>query len=199
MTVKLISHSKDYMETILRAISQCYGKQATPKVLQNVIESGHISVLEHSMASFEIQCSLSVLMQITRHRHLSFSVKSTRVAEFDDYYVPEEFKGNKRFNDTIDNMMYNRDLLEQTGYSKEDSAYLLPKSTMTSMVVSGNLRAWMEYLPHRLCQRALPEHRIVAERIASELTIAMPEVFNRELRRCGNGCKEKSCNFGGAK
>lgn len=42
MTVKLISYSKDYMETILGAISQCHGKPASPKVLQSVIESGNL-------------------------------------------------------------------------------------------------------------------------------------------------------------
>jgi len=194
MTVKLISYSKDYIKTILCAISQCYGKQATPKVLQGVIESGHTSVLEHSMASFEIQCSLSVLMQITRHRHLSFSVKSTRVAEFNDYYLD-------KFGDTYaEDIMISIDSYKSAingGVPIESAAYLLPKATMTSMVVSGNLRAWLEYLPHRLCNRALPEHRIIAERIASELSIAMPEIFNRTIKRCTLGCKETSCGFGG--
>lgn len=204
MTVKLLSYSKDYMDTLLTAISQCHGKPANAKVLQSVIESGHLSVLEHCQASFVIQCSLAVLGQITRHRHLSFTVKSTRVATFDDYYVPEEIQELRESNnavaiyyDFVGDSFDEYQRLIELGVSRESAAYLLPKATMTSMVVSGNLRAWLEYLPHRLCSRALPEHRNIAERIASELTVVMPQIFNRELKRCNNGCKERSCNFGG--
>lgn len=202
MTVKLLSYSKDYMEVLLTAISQCHGKPANAKVLQSVIESGHLSVLEHCQASFVIQCSLAVLGQITRHRHLSFTVKSTRVAEFDNYYVPEDLANEgpgtrKQYHDNISWAMAGYNDLIACGVSRESAACLLPKATLTSMVVSGNLRAWLEYLPHRLCSRALPEHRNIAERIASELTVVMPQIFNRELKRCNNGCKERSCNFGG--
>ena len=200
MTVKLISYSKDYMDIILGAISQCHGKPASPKVLESVISSGHLSVLEHAMATFEIQCSLAVLGQITRHRHLSPTVKSTRVAEFGEFYVPGDVGGTVNgyyFGKSMEySMCEYRDLIAR-GVSRESAAYLLPKATMTSMYVSGNLRAWLEYLPHRLCSRALPEHRLIAERIASELTLAIPEVFNRELKRCNRGCVEKSCKFGG--
>lgn len=204
MTVKLISYSKDYLDTILGAISQCHGRPANPKVLDSVINSGHLSVLEHAMATFEIQCSLAVLGQITRHRHLSFTVKSTRVAEFDDYYVPEEIYDLRESSDAkaiyfdfVGDSFSEYQKLITLGVSRESAAYLLPKATMTSMYVSGNLRAWLEYLPHRLCSRALPEHRDIAARIHSELTLAIPEIFNRELKRCNNGCKEKSCTFGG--
>lgn len=199
MTVKLLSYSKDYIDTLTTAISQCHGKPASPKVLQSVIDSGHLSVLEHCMASFEIQCSLAVLGQITRHRHLSFTVKSTRVAEFDgDDYIPDDVGNKHVFHKELCKAYESYELAIDRGVSKESAAYLLPKATMTSMVVSGNLRAWFEYMPKRLCSRALPEHRIIAERIHSELTMAMPEIFNRTMKNCGN-CSEKSCTFGGAK
>jgi len=200
MTVKLISYSKDYLETILGAISQCHGKPANLKVLESVISSGHLSVLEHAMATFEIQCSLAVLGQITRHRHLSFTVKSTRVAEFGGSYdIPSDIQGDNivYFDNYVNNALDAYDELIDRGVSRESAAYLLPKATMTSMYVSGNLRAWFEYLPDRECNRALPEHRNVAQRIHSELTLAVPEIFNRELKRCNRGCQEKSCTFGG--
>ena len=199
MTVKLLSYSKDYMETLLTAISKCHGKPATPSVLESVIQSGHLSTLEHCMCSFDITCSLAVLGQITRHRHLSFTVKSTRVAEFQNFYVPEDIRQTEdewKFQDECESNVENYEAMIKQGVSRESAAYLLPKATMTSMVVSGNLRAWLEYLPHRLCSRALPEHNEVARRIYSELVIAMPEVFNRELMRCNQGCKEISCKFG---
>jgi thymidylate synthase (FAD) len=199
MSVKLVSYSKDYLSTILGAISQCHGKPANAKVLESVISSGHLSVLEHAMATFEIQCSLAVLGQITRHRHLSFTVKSTRVAEFGGSCdIPEDldFEQQRYFMHYYGVTVEAYEELIDRGVSRESAAYLLPKATMTSMYVSGNLRAWLEYLPHRLCSRALPEHRDIAARIHSELTLAIPEIFNRELKRCNRGCTEKSCKFG---
>jgi thymidylate synthase ThyX len=57
------------------------------------------------------------------------------------------------------NTLHNEDI------DYQDLAYLLPQGTMTNMVVTGNFRAWYEYLPKRLCKRAMPEHRKVAEAI----------------------------------
>lgn len=39
---------------------------------------------------------------------------------------------------------------------------VLPQGVQTSLVVSGNFRAWFEYLGKRLCNRAMPEHRQLA-------------------------------------
>jgi thymidylate synthase (FAD) len=177
-------------------MSMCYGKQCTTKGLQKSIEAGHLSLLEHAMATFEIECSLAVLGQITRHRHLSFTVKSTRGAEFDNYVIPEELSEieHEIFDELIGGAINNYEHAIRDNVSLESSAYLLPKATLTKLYISGNLRAWYEYLPKRLCQRALPEHRIIAERIHSELSLVMPEIFADVTAPCDN-CKESSCKF----
>ena len=85
------------------------------------------------------------------------------------------------------------DLIEQ-GVSEQDAAYLLPQGVETEMVITGNFRAWFEYLPKRLCKRAMPEHRKLAARILEELQIVAPEIFKRNFLNCAN-CKERSCEF----
>ncbi len=42
------------------------------------------------------------------------------------------------------------------GLAEQDAAYFLPQGVETSLVVTGNFRAWYEYLPKRLCKRAMP-------------------------------------------
>lgn len=196
MSVKLVSYSKDYMDLICGALEKCYGKR--PVTPEKAIQAGHLSVLEHAYASFDINYSLAVLGQQTRHRHLGFTVKSSRGSHMPPkYYIPNEIKASIFLNEFMDLAgkcfdLYNR--MVQDGINKQHAAYILPKGTLTELRVTGNLRAWFEYLPKRLCHRALPEHREIAEQIHTQLTLAMPEIFNREMMNCAN-CRERSCEF----
>lgn len=212
--VRLASYTPDYKELLMLACSKPYGKDVTMKGVQRIIESGHLSVLEHCYASFEVDCSVRVLGQLTRHRHLSFTVKSARGSWFNDVVMPQaiedyvvdlvvQYEDNeKKIAEAIADSKNNatRHVLEEyknaieDGFSHQDAAYYLPQGVLTSMVVTGNLRAWYEYLPKRLCKRAMPEHRKVAEMIHAELKKAMPEIFDRDFLNCDN-CKEHSCAF----
>lgn len=213
-SVRLLSITPNYMELLKAACSKPYGNDVSEKGIKAIIESGHLSVLEHCYASFEVKCSVRVLGQLTRHRHLSFTVKSARGSKFDKLVVPngirEAFEkeaeklniDNKAAPRIIDNAstilqisllsVYN-EVIEQ-GVPEQDAAYLLPQGVETEMVVTGNFRAWFEYLPKRLCKRAMPEHRKLAARILEELQIAAPEIFKRNFLNCAN-CKERTCDF----
>ena len=190
MTAKLISYTRDYMPVLLLAASQSYQKMASDKVIKHIIQAGHWIVLEHCMATFECTASISVLLQITRHRHLSFTVQSSRGSELTSY----RHTGNKIIDADNDVAMHQYRALLNGGEPYEEAAYLLPKAAEYSFIMSGNLRAWMEYLPKRLCKRAMPEHRELAQEIAQELRYAMPEIFDRDLMACST-CRETSCGF----
>lgn len=190
-SVKLLYYPENYMEILKFAVGKPYGKNPTTKVVQKVIESGHISILEHVSVTFDVECSVRVLGQLTRHRHLSPTVKSARGSEFNTFIdgktlleYPLEY--------SIVGMPYYDALGE--GYALEEAAYSLPQGVKTNLALSGNLRAFYEYLPKRLCKRAMPEHRLLAEQIHAELKQAMPEIFDRNFMNCAN-CKEKSCKF----
>ena len=76
--VQLLSMTVDPLTLIRRAMGECYQRPLGAKTVQKAIEAGHLSVLEHCYASFEITVSTSVLLQLTRHRHLSFTVQSSK-------------------------------------------------------------------------------------------------------------------------
>lgn len=197
--VTLVHHTPNYMELIAGAMSKCYEKQATPAaVIKHGIEAGHLSILEHAQATLDIECSLAVLGQLTRHRYLSPTVKSTRGAQFKpEFVVPVTIRKMGiehiyRRNMELDFLLYNA-LIEE-GVPPEDAAYVLPKGTMTKIRLTGSLRSWYEYLPKRVCRRAMPEHRVVAGLIKKALRKAMPEIFDRNFRDCQN-CKEHGCSF----
>lgn len=191
-TATLVSVTPNYMELLKLACSKPYGNDVSDKGIQHIINSGHLSVLEHCYASFEVECSVRVLGQLTRHRHLSFTCKSARGSKFDVLELPHgDFAVFKDLSG-IAMIPYQKALEE--GVPEQDAAYLLPQGVRTSIVVTGNFRAWFEYLPKRLCRRAMSEHRELAEQIHKELAKAVPEVFDRGFMNCLN-CNERSCEF----
>lgn len=192
-TVELISITPNYMELLKTACSKPYGNDVSDKGIQCIINSGHLSVLEHCYASFEVECSARVLGQLTRHRHLSFTCKSARGSTFNTMKFPPTSPAVLRELSSAALVPYNSAL--EAGVKEEDAAYLLPQGARTSIVVTGNFRAWYEYLPKRLCKRAMPEHRELAELIYQELAKAAPEIFDRNFMNCAD-CKEQSCSFG---
>ena len=194
-TAKLISITPNVEELLKVVCSKPYGKNCSMRVIQeHIIASGHLSVLEHCYASFEVECSVAVLGQLTRHRHLSFTCQSARGCEFDDMIIPEALKEDwEQEGMNMGLIMYRACL--QEGYSPEDARYFLPQGVKTKIVVTGNFRSWFEYFPKRLCKRAMPEHRKVAQAILKELKEACPVIFDRNFMNCGINCKEKGCDF----
>lgn len=191
-TVDLISMTPNYMEVLKTACSQPYGKDVTEKSIKKIIESGHLSVLEHCYASFLVTCSVRVLGQLTRHRHLSFTCKSARGSRFDTLVNPYTLEsvplGDFNVGRTYNSALNDEDTKE------EQAAYFLPQGVETSLVVTGNFRAWYEYLPKRLCKRAMPEHRELAMAIQKCLADAAPEIFDKSFMNC-KSCTERSCEF----
>lgn len=192
VSAKLISITPNYMEVLKTACSQPYGKEITEKSIKKIIESGHLSVLEHCYASFLVTCSVRVLGQLTRHRHLSFTCKSARGSRFDTLVNPYTLGKVPLSNFNVGRTYI--DALKDEDTKEEQAAYFLPQGVETSLVVSGNFRAWYEYLPKRLCKRAMPEHRKLAMAIQKCLADAAPEIFDKNFMNCKN-CTERSCDF----
>lgn len=191
-SVKLIQAPAFPMKILKTAAGQCYQKAATNKVIEHIVEAGHLSVLEHCYATFEVTCSLAVLLQLTRHRHLSFTVQSSRGSKLEGLRYSDNASVNKANLGALDAY----DKLLANGVSYENAAYVLPKAVEYKLVVTGNFRAWFEYLPKRLCKRASKEHRELAELILHALRAYCPEVFLKCETSCAT-CKEKGCSFSG--
>lgn len=204
MKVELIANT--LLELPVHAMSKCYGSNTTEKSLINACKAGHLSLLEHAYATFDIEMSQKCLAQITRHRQLSFTVKSTRGTDFSDggYFdsqehdwgdIPHHTVVADCINKIIEKQIQEYQLLIQDGIPYQIAAYVLPLATNVTMTVTGNLRAWLEYLPKRLCKRASREHQAIAREIFRQLNKAYPDLFTLEILGMCEGCKETSCDF----
>lgn len=193
--VELLRCTPDYMNALTDAISMCHQKQAGERVVKHCIEAGHLSVLEHAYATFKLKCSVQTLLQLTRHRHLSFTVQSSRVTELSEMYEVDDPVLDEKIAQQANYYLWFRRYCKEANLPTGMTAYLAPKAMMYNLVVTGNLRAWYEYLPKRLCARAQIEHNELALEIKRQLAEAMPEIFADVKAPCAT-CKESGCAFG---
>lgn len=178
--------------------------------LNNILIQGHESVLEHASATFHISgVSTALLGQLTRHRHLSFSVLSKRyVDESSAKYVIHpmlaEFLGERLYNlpqedelhfldPTVEELLHQwqKDaqalytemvaFLESRGKTRKEAREIargvLPQGTETSIVVTGNMRAWRDALRKRNHPAADAEIRALAVELLKQLKKVAPNSF----------------------
>lgn len=159
----------------------------------NIIRQKHLSVLEHSSVSFYVEgVSRSLTHELIRHRHLSFSQESQRFVRYgddtqpvfhpayrDDPIAQELLLQVWRTAVTNYKTLYNHFI--EKGKTRKQSAEaareVLPNACPTSLVVSGNLRAWYEYLPKRYDPNADAQIQEFSEKILGHLRYVAPSVF----------------------
>lgn len=154
----------------------------------NIIGQGHFSVLEHASVTFHVSgISTALLGQLTRHRHLSFSVESARYVDksgkdmiFGDSMVVDDQLRNA-VNVALAEYSRQVDALTRAGcktkQARQVARLILPQGISTNLVVTGNMRAWREFLGKRLSPGADVEIRNLAKEILSQLKIIAPGTF----------------------
>lgn len=155
--------------------------------LNNIVAQNHWSVLEHAHFNFYLEgVSRSLTHELVRHRHLSFSQESQRyVAQpprvvvppnatadeehgilYCSAYVYEQYKA-------LDQGLLGGKTGLTRKQQREKSRAVLPNCFATNIMVSGNLRSWLEFLQKRLSPAADAEMQQVAGFIKEELAEAL--------------------------
>lgn len=149
--------------------------------LRNIIDQGHESVLEHSMFTFRITgVSRTFTHELVRHRHLSFSQQSQRYVDESEsaLVVPPAVRDNlpegipemveameqaQRLYTSLVQQLQAKGLVRKQ--AREAARAVLPNGTETRIVVTGNLRAWRDFLKRRMHPAADREICAVAAKI----------------------------------
>lgn len=162
---------------------------ANADYLANIIRQGHFSVLEHASASFLVRgVSRALLAELTRHRHLSFSVVSQRYVDYSDTspVIPPAITEDSdavallcdAYTDALDLYDQLAATLIRKGktrkQAREAARCVLPNAAPVDMIVSGNLRAWRDVLGKRHHVAADAEIQRFAELVLSELRNVAP-------------------------
>lgn len=162
MQVKLLN--KIDLQSAIIGAGVCVGKsveQASIKGLISAVEQGHLSVLEHVWLSFYIEgISRACSHQLVRHRHCSFLQQSQRYCKVGEGYVyPDGLSiGQEQlYADALVTATETYEQLIKLGVNKEDARMVLPNATATKLVMSCNLRTFIEMAQKRLCVTAQKE------------------------------------------
>lgn len=131
--------------------------------MANILNQGHYSVLEHASVTFLVRgVSRALLAELTRHRHLSFSVVSQRYVDYADTepVIPPAIAGTdeervlcvaysaaKDHYDWLTAQLIRKGLPRKK--AREAARAVLPNAAPVDMVVTGNLRAWRDVLGKR--------------------------------------------------
>jgi thymidylate synthase (FAD) len=165
--------------------------------LGNILDHGHYSVLEHASVTFYVQhVSRALLLELERHRFLSFSVESQRYVNTEkahpDPVVPPLFNELKdtdtrrdlnnllhdHYDASLSQYTYVFNRLREEGYSvkqaREAARAFLPNATPVDFVVTGNIRAWRDVLGKRYSTHADAEIREFASLILGHLREVAP-------------------------
>jgi thymidylate synthase (FAD) len=162
--------------------------------LSNIISQQHFSVMEHGSVTFYVEgVSRSLLAELSRHRHLSFSVVSQRYVDANDLdvvYPPiiDELDGDA-WSDAVYQLGEARDvarmiydnlvtIFTDAGYkrkqAREAARAVLPNMMDSPMVVTGNIRAWRDVLSKRYHIAADREIQQFAEEVLKHLRVLAP-------------------------
>jgi thymidylate synthase (FAD) len=172
-----------------------------PDYIRHILDVGHLSVIEHALATFYIVgITRALTHELVRHRHFSYSQRSTRyVTESDANMLPPEVvaanpAARQAFDEAVDTAKAKyaeiREVLkDDPGITAMESKTarrkairqaarsVLPNATETRIVVTGNLRAWRHFVRMRATAGADPEIRGLALEILKQLKDAYPAVF----------------------
>lgn len=170
--------------------------------LANILDHGHFSVLEHASVTVYIEgVSRSLTHELIRHRHFSYSQLSQRFVDESEvsFVVPPAVRDryirlgldpaevDRAYNDRPifdmireDYAMHVEDL-ERDGLSRkqarEAARAILPNCTETKIVVTANMRAWMEFFAKRDSESADAEIRELAQAAHALLKEYAPNTF----------------------
>lgn len=169
-----------------------------------LVAEGHYAPFEHLGATFRVEAPLFVLTQITRHRHLSFSVQSGRYTEFNPvFWVPSEdrplinkgtsarpemghpedateksflhFNTGESIRHVSEKALKECQWLVSEGIAKEVARSVLPQNLYTAFYVTGNLRAWFDVLHLRNGSHGHPQAEIVE--VAQKIEAHVSKLF----------------------
>ena len=196
----------------------CYMSQRNPAnrttrdYLENIKKQGHGSVLEHANYSILLEgVSRSLTHELVRHRAgFAYSQLSQRYVDESDahFVVPPAIIGDEALEDAWRGQMESalasyvalvEQLMERYGWvadkvhrrkmAREAARGVLPNSTETKIVVTGNARAWRTMLELRSSEAAELEIRRAALAVLRLLQREAPaffadfEIYQAEDRR----------------
>lgn len=160
-------NGKEIMALIEDCARTCYKSTAqktddsAERLVKSLIARGHTSMLEHYNITMKYVSNIAAYKDLTRHRHASFAVESSRYCN----YSNGKFGGELKVLDPIEIQKNTKEWYAWTsammmaeiyymqmakyGATPDQMSLVLPQSTAAEFVITSNLREWLHILALR--------------------------------------------------
>ena len=183
------------MKNIERACRTCYRSEGKitddsyKNLIKNCITRGHESVLEHEKITVRLYCDIGVYKDITRHRHASFSIESTRYCSYDkDKYSnqisvmnPVYIEDKEIYDEwktAMEEMEKHYMKMKALGATTDMCREVLPHSTAAEVTMTSNIREWKHIFSLRCNNHVHPAVRQVMIPLLKYFKEEMPIIFD---------------------
>ena len=166
----------------------CYKSESKgdpDKFVKKIIDSQHLSVIEHLVATVKIITDRGVLAELTRHRIASFSVESTRYVNYNkkemEFIKPsfwqEDSEAYRAWEEHMLDCDYMYDYLLHIGATPEQARSVLPNSLKTEIIMTANFREFLHIFKLRCSEKAHPQIREIMIPLREEFKKRCPVIF----------------------
>lgn len=195
-----LSDPMKFLKDIERAGRTCYKSEnnitddSCIKFCKMLCERGHEAMIEHSQLSVRFIVNRAIANEIVRHRLFSFAQESSRYCNYSrdkfgneiKVIEPEELLPS---NSSVYQFWYDSCRNAEDAYMAllyenvrpEIARDVLPLSTATEIVVTGNIREWRHFFSLRSSHKntaAHPQMRSLCDRLLNDLKSKIPVLFD---------------------
>ena len=170
-----------------------YTVDSSIKFVRNIIKSGHLAVIEHSLLTVKFICDRGVSHELVRHRIASFCQESTRYCNYSNdkfgneltfikpCFFEEDSERYKTWSDLMEEIEKTYLEMLSMGCKPEEARSVLPNSIKTEVVMSANYREWRHFFALRACDatgKAHPQMKELAIPLLKKVSKLIPVVFD---------------------
>lgn len=185
------------LKDIERAGRTCYKSEnnitddSCIRFCKMLCERGHEAMIEHSQLSVKFIVNRAIANEIVRHRLFSFAQESSRYCNYSRDKFGSEIKVIEPedllpSNSSVYQFWYDSCRNAEDAYMAllyenvrpEIARDVLPLSTATEIVVTGNIREWRHFFRLRCDTKAHPQMRSIMRSLLSELKLKIPVLFD---------------------
>ena len=192
-----LSDSTKILKDIERVGRVCYKSESNItqdsyiKFRKMLRDRGHEAMIEHSQLSVKFIVNRAIANEIVRHRLFSFAQESTRYINYSKdkfgneikVIEPEELLPE---NSSVYQFWYNSCKNAEDAYmallydnvKPEIARDVLPLSTATEIVVTGNIREWRHFFKLRCDPKAHPQLVSISRKLLNDLKSKIPVLFD---------------------
>lgn len=198
------------LKTIEKAARTCYKTEnnitddtsSAEKMISKLIAMGHTAMIEFADIHVKLIADTGVLKDISRHRHCSFAVESTRFCDYSKGKFGNELTFIRPCNMDKDSGIYHTWLktmndiekaymdMSELGAKPDQLRMILPHSLKTEINIKCNIREWRHIFSLRCAKAAHPSVRQIMLMTLNEFHKRIPILFDDLYEEFKNDIKE---------